>query len=144
MQYSNTDLRTIYDRTSGKCHVCGKQLALTNYGLFGHKGAWEVEHSNARVRGGTDRLNNLYAACISCNRSKGAVTTRAARAREGRTRAPLSREKRKAAKRENAVLGGTVAILAAAALGGTGVGLLVIGGIGALGGYNVNPDKPWS
>src|SRR6266704_6497870 len=106
MLYSNADLRTIYNRTSGKCHLCGKQLALTNYGQFGERGAWEVEHSNARARGGTDRLNNLYAACISCNRSKGTVTTRAARAREGRRRAPLSREKRAEARSENAVLRG--------------------------------------
>ncbi len=140
MQYSKADLRTIYDRTSGKCHICGKQLALTNYGLFGERGAWEVEHSNARARGGTDRLNNLYAACIACNRSKGAETTRAARAREGRTRAPLSRERRTAAKRENAVLGGALGFLAGAALAGTGLGLLGLG-IGALGGYNANPDK---
>src|SRR6185295_775084 len=106
MRLSDEDLRAIYDRTTGKCHLCGKQLSVTNYGRFGEKGSWEVEHSNARARGGTDRLNNLYAACISCNRSKGAVTTRAARAREGRTHAPLSREKRKMARRENAFLGG--------------------------------------
>ena len=140
MLYSNADLRTIYNRTSGKCHLCGKQLALTNYGLFGERGAWEVEHSNARARGGTDRLNNLYAACVSCNRSKGAATTRTARAREGRRRAPLSREKRKAARIENAALGGAVGFLAGAALAGTGLGLLGLG-IGALGGYNTNPDE---
>jgi len=141
MQYSNADLRTIYNRTSGKCHICGKQLALINYGLFGERGAWEVEHSNARARGGTDRLNNLYAACISCNRSKGALETRAARAREGRTRAPLSREKRKAARRENAFLGGVLSVLGGATIGATGVGLMVLGGLGAAAGYNVNPDK---
>jgi 5-methylcytosine-specific restriction endonuclease McrA len=141
MQYTSADLRTIYNRTSGKCHICGKKLALSNYSLFGERGAWEVEHSNARARGGTDRLNNLYAACISCNRSKGALTTRAARPREGRTRAPLSREKRKAARRENAFLGGALSVLGGVALGATGVGLMVLGGLGAAAGYNVSPDK---
>jgi len=139
MAHSKANRRVIYDRTSGKCHICGKQLAFTNYAAFGDKGAWEVEHSNARVRGGTDRLNNLYPACIYCNRSKGAVTTRTARAWEGRTRAPLSREKRKSAKRENAFLGGAVGFLAGAALAGTPLGWIGLG-IGALGGYNMDPD----
>jgi len=140
MRYSNAELRAIYDRTTGKCHLCAKKLAFTNYGAFGEKGAWEVEHSNARAVGGTDRLNNLYAAHISCNRCKGTVTTRTARAWEGRRRAPLSREKRKAAKRENAFLGGAVGFLAGTAIAGTGLGVLGLS-IGALGGYSVDPDK---
>jgi 5-methylcytosine-specific restriction endonuclease McrA len=140
MQYSRQDLHAIYDRTSGYCHICGKKLALSNYARFGDKGAWEVEHSNARVRGGTDRLNNLYPACISCNRSKGTVTTRTARAREDRKRAPLSREKRAAARRENAILGGGLGFLGAAALAGTGWGL-VAAAVGAYAGYKRNPDK---
>ncbi len=140
MQYAREDLRAIYDRTSGYCHICGKKLALNNYGRFGDKGAWEVEHSNARARGGTDRLNNLYPACISCNRSKGAVTTRTARAWEGRKRAPLSREKRRAARRDNAILGGGLAFLGATALAGTGWGI-VAAAVGALAGFKSNPDK---
>ncbi len=140
MQYSEADRRTIYDRTSGKCHLCGKRLAFNNYGLFGEKGAWEVEHSNARARGGTDRLNNLYAACIACNRGKGAMTTRAIRAREGRRLAPLSREKRAAARRENAIIRGTLGFIGAAALAGTGWGI-VVGAVGAYTGYKKDPDE---
>lgn len=139
MRYSKADLRAIYDRTSGKCHICGKQLALTNYGLFGEKGAWEVEHSHGRARGGTDRLNNLYSAHISCNRSKGAVTTRTARAWEGRTRAPLSREKRNAAKRGNALAGGVLGAIVGSVFGP--VGTWVGGAAGAYLGHKQNPDK---
>lgn len=140
VSYSNAELREIYNRTSGKCHICYKQLALTNYGLFGDKGAWEVEHSNARARGGTDRRNNLYAACISCNRAKGAVTTRTVRGWEGRKRAPLSRNKRMIAKRENAFLGGALGFLAGTAIAGTPLGWIGLG-IGALSGYDANPDR---
>src|SRR6266487_3114039 len=137
MQYTSQDLRRIYDRTSGYCHLCGKKLALSNYGRLGDKGAWEVEHSNARARGGTDRLTNLYPACISCNRSKGAITTRAARAREGRTRAPLSREKRAEARSENAVLRGLLSFFGTAAVAGPGWGIIA-GAVGAYTGYKRN------
>ncbi|HZW06078.1 MAG TPA: HNH endonuclease, partial [Phycisphaerales bacterium] len=67
MAWTREQLTAIYDRTSGYCHLCGKKLALTNYAAHGHKGAWEVEHSVPRACGGSDRLNNLYAAHISCN-----------------------------------------------------------------------------
>jgi len=143
MAYTDHELRKIYNRTSGKCHLCGRALSLTNYAQYGEKGAWEVEHSNCRAKGGTDRLNNLYAACISCNRSKGVRSTRAARAREGFSRAPLSREKRQTAKRENAFIGGALTLFGAAALGATGPGLVVVAALGAMFGHSVNPDKPW-
>jgi 5-methylcytosine-specific restriction endonuclease McrA len=105
---NKSDLRTIYDRTRGKCHLCHRKLAFNNYGCVGARMAWEIEHSNPRANGGTERFNNLYGACIPCNRSKGARSTRSARGKNGYTRAPLSREKHAAAKRGN-TLGGAVA-----------------------------------
>jgi 5-methylcytosine-specific restriction endonuclease McrA len=114
MAYTDDTLSAIYDRTSGHCHICGKKLAFTNYAKTGKRGAWEVEHSVARANGGTGRLNNLYAACIPCNREKRDGSTRTARARNGRTRAPLSREKRATAKTRNALAGGA----AGAVIGG--------------------------
>lgn len=108
MELSNADRRVIYDRTSGHCHVCGQKVYFTNYGRFGERGAWEIDHSRAVATGGTDRLNNLLPACISCNRSKGTVSSRAARSRYGRRRAPLSSERRAAAKRDNAITGGVI------------------------------------
>jgi len=77
-----------------------------------------VDHSNARSNGGTDRCPNLKPACIDCNLDKSNKTTRTARRWNGKTRAPLSREKRKQAKTENAILG---------ALGGGVVGFAVGG-----------------
>lgn len=139
MAYSTDELEVIYDRTSGYCHLCRKKLAFTNYGVLGARGAWEVEHSVARANGGTDRLNNLYAACIPCNREKRDGSTRAARARNGHTRAPLSREKRAQVRTRNTVAGGA----AGAAVGGMlfgPVGALIGGGIGATIGNKTRPE----
>lgn len=58
--------------------------------------------------GGTDRLNNLYPACIDCNLDKGTRTTRTARGWHGRRKAPLSREKRRQAKTWRGVIGGLI------------------------------------
>ena len=85
-------LNRIFSRTGGQCHICRKQLCFGNYGAIGKRGAWEIEHSRPRSRGGTDHLNNLYAACISCNRSKGNGTTASARGGNGYRAAPLSKQ----------------------------------------------------
>jgi 5-methylcytosine-specific restriction endonuclease McrA len=137
--YTRQELREIYDRTSGYCHLCGQKVYFTNYAKPGSRGAWEVEHSHARAHGGTERINNKYPAHIDCNRDKGIVTTRAARARHGRTKAPLSRERRAAAKRESAVAGGLIGA-AVGSLAGP-VGALVCGGLGAYIGHKQNPDR---
>lgn len=133
MAYSDEMLSGIYDRTSGYCHICGKKLAFKNYGTPGARGAWEIEHSVPRANGGTDRRNNLYAACIPCNREKRDGSTRAARARHGRTRAPLSREKRAAARRRNAVAGGAAGAVIGGRFFGTAgalIGVLIGAAIG--------------
>ncbi len=78
--YSADRLNDIYDKTDGRCHICREKLSWSNYGEPGNSGAWEVDHSNPRVNCGTDRLTNLYAACIPCNRSKGSKSTRSQRA----------------------------------------------------------------
>lgn len=139
MGWTPEKLRRVYDRTSGKCHLCHKKVAFKNYGQHGSRGAWEVDHSRARANGGSDHGNNLYAACTSCNRSKQAGSTKTARARNGKTRAPLSVEQRKAARHWNTV-GGAVLGLAAGALFGPLPAL-----IGAVGGAHLgskaNPDK---
>jgi 5-methylcytosine-specific restriction endonuclease McrA len=139
MAFNDEQLNRIYDRTSGYCHICHKKLAFKNYGCNGTRGAWHVEHSRARSKGGTDHLNNLYAACIDCNLEKGTVTTPTARGWHDKSRAPLSPDKRKAAKRTNAAAGASLCGLAGTLLGPWGaVGGAVLGGIK---GYKKNPDK---
>ena len=130
MRIDNDRLNDIYDRTDGRCHICRKQLAFTNYGVFGARGAWEIEHSRARVRGGSDLSSNLYAACISCNRSKGARSTKSARRAYGFTRAPLSRAGVERARSNNAVAGAALGITIGAALGPWGMALgAALGGV---------------
>ena len=123
MSWTFEDRRWIYDKTSGYCHICHKQLSFGNYAQIGKRGAWEVEHSVPQARGGTHHGNNLFAACISCNRTKGSITTRTARSWNGRTRAPLSKDKRQEIKDRN--------ILTGAVSGGL-LGLRIAGPPGAL------------
>lgn len=108
MAYENETLEKVFGRTDGKCHLCHKKLSLRNYASSGARGAWEVEHSVPRAKGGTDHLNNLYAACIPCNRAKGIVTTRTARARNGVRCAPYSKNQR----REHTWVGAAIGSLA--------------------------------
>ncbi len=138
MAFTAEQLYNIYDRTSGYCHLCHKKLAFKNYGVLGSRAAWEVEHSNPQAKGGTHRLNNLYPACISCNRSKGDSSTASARAKNGKSRAPLSTDNRKKKKTENSLAGGFLG----AALGVIAgpVGIFVGAIVGATLGHRQNPD----
>lgn len=105
----------IYDRTDGHCHICHKKIALVNYGSIGGRGAWEVEHSKPQAKGGTDHGNNLYPACISCNRTKSDYTTRTARKWSGTTTAPFSKAAKARVADGNAdagtVIGGLVGVV---------------------------------
>lgn len=140
MVFNEEELNRIYERTSGYCHICHKKLAFKNYGKVGARASWEVEHSNPQAKGGSNHLNNLYPACISCNRSKGASSTASARAKNGKTRAPLSLEKRKNAKAGNALAGGTLGAMVGGAMAGP-VGALLGACVGATFGHKQNPDK---
>jgi len=96
-------LQKIFERTNGCCHICGEKLSFSCYG-----NTWEVEHSIPRAKGGTDHLNNLFAAHTSCNRSKGIKHTRTARAEYGNTRAPHSKQKLGELQAQHSVLGAVV------------------------------------
>lgn len=121
------------------CPSAGMDLLQRNYGCDGDRGSWEVEHSVARARGGTDRLNNLYAACISCNRSKQAMTTRAFRARNGVRRAPLSKKRHDVARVSNTISGAVLGTVAAAIFARE---IWLLGTIlGAALGHEIDPDN---
>jgi hypothetical protein len=94
MKHTPEQLRWIYDRTDGYCHLCGRKLAFKNFGRIGERGDWERDHNWTRADGGTDHLNNLYAACSYCNRSRGKRPARSVRAVSGLRRIPMSRRKR--------------------------------------------------
>jgi 5-methylcytosine-specific restriction endonuclease McrA len=71
MERSAERLEAIFEKTDGRCHICGTKLAFCRYG---QDRGWEIEHSIPVSLGGTDRLSNLYAAHIACNREKGIRT----------------------------------------------------------------------
>ncbi len=139
MRYDVEILRRIYHRTDGYCHICGKKLSFVNYAIPGGRGAWEVEHSLAKAAGGTDHLNNLFPACIMCNRSKGTKTSRVARAQHGRKRVPLSRDRKANNRGNNALTGIGLGALVGGYLGGP-PGAFVGGMLGGLIGHNSDPE----
>jgi len=140
MAYDKITLRKIYDRTTGYCHICKKKLSYKNYNRIDEKGAWEVEHSRPRSKGGSNHINNLYASCISCNRKKGTYTSQTARSWNNRRKAPLSKVQRKKAKCSNAIIGGiTGSIIIGLAAGP--VGAFVGAALGGKIGYDVDPDR---
>jgi|SRR5437773_904984 len=73
-RFNREDLEDIFEKTDGYCRYCNKQLAWSNYGRVGERGAWEVDHSVPRSRRGTDYYRNLWPACVSCNTEKGTLT----------------------------------------------------------------------
>jgi len=139
MPYTDDQLSQIFDRTDGHCHICHGKLCFSNYGQLGRRGAWEVEHSNPRCKGGSCRLGNLYAAHVSCNREKGSVTTRTARAWNGRTKAPLSKQRKEEIRSNNRWGCGSIGALAGARMFGL-PGLLLGAIAGALVGNGIEPD----
>jgi HNH endonuclease len=139
MSYMDDELDAIFERTDSHCHICGKKLCRNNYGLWRRKGAWEVEHSVPRSNGGSERLNNLYAAHISCNREKGTVTTRTARKWNGRSKAPLSKESKEKIRSRNRWGWGTAGAISGASIAGP-AGFVVGGLIGAVIGDQIKPE----
>jgi hypothetical protein len=136
--YDYETLRWIYDRTDGDCHICCGKLSFRNYANNGSRGAWEVEHSVPLSWGGTNRLNNLYAAHISCNRRKAAQSSRKARSQYGRKRAPYCKEKKASIRRSNAVTGGVIGGIIGS-IGGP-VGSAIGAAIGAKFGRDIDPN----
>jgi 5-methylcytosine-specific restriction endonuclease McrA len=137
--YDEDRIELVFDRTDGRCHICWGKLVFSNYGRFGERGAWEIEHSNPRCKGGSDRLSNLFAAHITCNREKGTMHTRTARAWNDRTRAPLSRQRRIEKREENTLAGAGIGAISGALLGGP-VGLFIGGIAGAAIGNGIEPE----
>ena len=96
-----TRLRKIYDKTDGQCHICHKPLSFNNHGKQGYRGSWHIDHSVPKAKSGTDHLNNLYPACISCNIEKGVNSSYSARKKNGKSRVPYNKERKKHLKANN-------------------------------------------
>lgn len=113
--------RQIFEKTEGRCHICRRKLTWRNYGVVDAANGWEIEHSRPRAQGGTDRLHNLFPACIPCNRAKGTSGSRAARQKHGFKSAPLSAHRRMKNAWAGGAIGALVARLILAPLGPAGI-----------------------
>lgn len=122
------ELSDVLKKTGGRCHLCKKgRFSVKSYGT-----KWELDHSNPKARGGSDRRSNLLPAHVACNRSKQDRSTRSVRNENGFSKRPLSKDEQQAARAKNtvaaaglgAVLGGIVGGPPGAWLGGAVGGFL--------------------
>ena len=118
-------LQRILDKTNSRCHLCREKLSLDNYAKPPEQGGWEIEHSRPQSKGGSDHMNNLYAACVPCNRQKGNRSNQRIRRKHGFTKAPQSQ------KRARKTAFGKAG---AFAVGGAALGKKIAGNKGALAG----------
>lgn len=126
-----------WNKTDGRCHLCAKKLAFKNYGLHGARGAWEWDHSVARARGGSDHGNNLFPACISCNRSKQTSDPRTVRRLNRLTRSPMGVAEKARVRGRNGRDGAFVG-----AVSGFAAGVPIGGILGFLAGQIVGESAP--
>lgn len=98
-RYTEEEKRKIFESTDGRCHLCWQPLRFECYGQ-----EWEIDHSRAVARGGSNYLRNLKPAHISCNRSKKDRDSRSVRRAKGApTRAPLSKAKKAKVRKRQAI-----------------------------------------
>lgn len=90
MAMRNDRRQAVWDKTAGHCWYCGHLLCdddeLKSFwsqhagpdgieskaARFLNSIEMQIDHAEARARGGTDAISNLHPACFSCNSEKGA------------------------------------------------------------------------
>ncbi len=60
--------RQIWEKTGGRCHICGRVLIFD--ATKGEIGKWNVDHIIPFTRGGKDNSKNFLPICKVCNRLK--------------------------------------------------------------------------
>src|ERR1044071_5663005 len=116
--YSPERLQQVFEKTDGHCHICHCRLQISKYGNTASDGGWHVDHSKPLSKGGTNHLNNLYAACAPCNINKGTKSSRSTRRELGNSRAPYSAQKKASIRTERTGAGSALGALAGGILGG--------------------------
>ena len=139
MKYTGDQLKKVYGKTNGYCHVCHGKLLFKNYGKKGGKNAWHIDHSRAQAKGGTFHTNNLFPAHWDCNIKKGVKTSRTARSWSGNSRAPYSKEKLIRIRSERRAGGAAIGAAAGIPFGIPGIIIGAAGG--ALIGELTSPEK---
>ena len=138
MAFSQDSLRKIFDRIEGRCHICRGKLAFCNYGKVDNHGDWEVEHSKPKLRGGTEHLNNLYAAHSSCNRSKNNGLNEEERVKHGYKNAQFSERQRQRNTCMAVGIGNLIPLLVVPQIG---IPIAITSAaIGTFVGYNTEPE----
>jgi len=83
MDYTEHQLRTIFEKTGGTCHLCqGKKGPKLNFSKYNNAAAtdgWEVEQSGLKDGEGSANPDNRWPAHIKCNRRKEGKKTRRVR-----------------------------------------------------------------
>lgn len=78
-------------------------------------------------------MNNLFAACVSCNINKGTLHTKTVRSKNGVSRAPYSSKKKEEIRQGNTVagaaIGGAIGLLAGPV--GAAIGAVIGGALGS-------------
>lgn len=82
-----SEIKLIYSKTDGCCHLCGKKHRLSDYAI-----TWQREHHIPKANGGSDNVRNLFVACIKCNLIKGVLPSKVVRKWMGLNQVPLSRK----------------------------------------------------
>lgn len=143
MSYTPEQLRKIFNKTDGVCHIChGDEgvIYFNNYGKPGARGAWEVDHSLAQANGGTDHLNNLFPAHVACNRRRQDTSIQKCRAERGHNAPPISPHTKDVVKKERTGFGGLGGAVVGFTVGGP-VGAVIGGITGAMVGHELNPRR---
>ncbi|MUT22325.1 HNH endonuclease [Mesorhizobium loti] len=86
-QYRAFVRRKLYMRQDGKCFYCHRDLTTKKTGEL----ALTIEHRKAKMKGGTDDLKNLVAACWHCNHHRGEQMNATKQRKEAKA---LSRQRR--------------------------------------------------
>lgn len=69
MYSSEKNRKELFEKSNGKCEVCGKNLH-NNYEMFNDKNYMQIDHIIPKSLGGKDKIDNLRAICIKCNCSR--------------------------------------------------------------------------
>lgn len=63
-KFTEYEKRIVYANGGGKCSICGKPVSFKKM---------TIDHKIPLASGGTNSIDNLQLACLSCNQMKGSM-----------------------------------------------------------------------
>ncbi len=70
MRYSKQEIQWVFERMKGHCFYCGMKIAMGQYRLSAHPGAWDINNF-IPTQAKSEQKKNWVPACVHCNASKG-------------------------------------------------------------------------